>query len=138
MLLIFILMNFLIKHYLLKDKQKDPTPIKFTTSSTFFLTRASQQKISKIRITILSLSQLKLCILQDCKQFKSTYLALFNSPRKTSQTIGFIFFYQILHFMINSTKFGSPHLDTPSSRYEFLKHAFKSVKNKSENQHYIG
>ena len=26
------------------------------------------------------------------------------------------------------TKFGSPHLDTPRSRYEFLKHAFKSGK----------
>ena len=26
------------------------------------------------------------------------------------------------------TKFGSPKLDTPSLRYEFLKHVFKSVK----------
>ena len=33
---------------------------------------------------------------------------------------------------MNPTKFGSLHLDIPSSRYEFLKHAFKSVKNKSE------
>ena len=49
MLLIFILINFLKKHHLLKD----PTPIKFTASSTFFLTRASQHKISKIGITIL-------------------------------------------------------------------------------------
>ena len=32
------------------------------------------------------------------------------------------------------TKLGSPKLDTPSLRYKFLKHAFKSVKNKSENQ----
>ena len=30
--------------------------------------------------------------------------------------------------MMNPTKFGSPHLDTSSSRYEFLKHAFKFVK----------
>ena len=30
-------------------------------------------------------------------------------------------------------KFGSPHLDTPSSRYEFLKFAFKSVKINLEN-----
>ena len=28
--------------------------------------------------------------------------------------------------MRNSTKFGSPKLDTPNLRYEFLKHAFKS------------
>ena len=32
--------------------------------------------------------------------------------------------------MRNPTKFGSPKLDTPSLRYEFLNHAFKSVKNK--------
>ena len=31
-------------------------------------------------------------------------------------------------------KFGSPHLDTPNSRYEFLKFAFKSVKINPENQ----
>ena len=30
--------------------------------------------------------------------------------------------------MRNPTKFGSPKLDTPSSRYEFLKYAFKSRK----------
>jgi len=44
-------MNFLRKHHLLKDEKKDPTPIKFTASSTFFLTRASQHKIMKIGIT---------------------------------------------------------------------------------------
>jgi len=32
---------------------------------------------------------------------------------------------------MNLTKFGSLHLATPSSRYECLKFAFKSVKNKS-------
>ena len=36
--------------------------------------------------------------------------------------------------MMNPTKFGSPHLDTPSSRYEFLKLVFKSMKNK-KNQY---
>ena len=30
--------------------------------------------------------------------------------------------------MMNPTKFCSPYLDTPSSRYEFLKHAFKYMK----------
>ena len=35
-------------------------------------------------------------------------------------------------------KFGSPKLDTRSLRYEFLKHAFKSMKNNLENQHYLG
>ena len=40
----------------------------------------------------------------------------------------FIVFYQVLHFMRNPTKFDSPKLDTPSLRYKFLKHAFKSRK----------
>ena len=30
--------------------------------------------------------------------------------------------------MMNLTNFGSPHLDTPISRYEFLKHAFNCGK----------
>ena len=29
---------------------------------------------------------------------------------------------------MNQTKFGSPHLDTPSSRYEFLKYVTKYMK----------
>ena len=36
--------------------------------------------------------------------------------------------------MMNPAKFGSPHLDTPSSRYKFLKFAFKSMKINKENQ----
>ena len=32
--------------------------------------------------------------------------------------------------MMNPKKFGSLNLDTPSSRYEFLKFVFKSMKNK--------
>ena len=37
--------------------------------------------------------------------------------------------------MINPTNFGSLNLDTSSSRYEFLKHVFKSMKKirKSKN-----
>ena len=53
-----------------------------------------------------------------------TYLAQFNSPRKISQIV-VSYFYQIVHFMMNPTKFGSLNLDTPSSRYEFLKFATK-------------
>ena len=63
------------------------------------------------------------------KQVKSIYLAPFNSPRKTSQTVSFIFLSNTtLH--AGSKKIGSLHFDTPSSRYEFLKLVFKSVKNK--------
>ena len=35
--------------------------------------------------------------------------------------------------MMKPTKFGSLHLDTPSSRYEFLKLVLKSMKNKKIN-----
>jgi hypothetical protein len=35
--------------------------------------------------------------------------------------------------MMNPTKFGSSHLDLPSSRYEILRFAFKSVK-KNKNK----
>ena len=37
--------------------------------------------------------------------------------------------------MMNPTKFGSLNLDTPSSRYEFVKHVFKYVKNKKIKEH---
>ena len=38
------------------------------------------------------------------------------------------FFYKIVHFMMNPTKFGSLNLDSPSSSYEFLKFGTKSRK----------
>ena len=57
---------FLRKYHLLIDKQKDPTLIKFIASLLFFLARACQHKTSKIGITISSLFQLKISILQDC------------------------------------------------------------------------
>ena len=36
--------------------------------------------------------------------------------------------------MMNPIKFASHNLDIPSSRYEFLKHVFKSVKTNKKNQ----
>ena len=36
--------------------------------------------------------------------------------------------------MMNPKKIGLPKLDTPNSRYKFLKFAFKSVKINKENQ----
>ena len=38
--------------------------------------------------------------------------------------------------MMNPTKFGYPYLDTPSSRYEFLKFVTKSVKTTKKMNHY--
>ena len=110
-----------------KIKKEDHITSMFTVGLIFFLARECQHKTNKIGITILSPSQLKLRNLQDRNYFKSTYLAQFNSPRKyLKQQISY--FYQILHFKINPTKFGLPHLDTPSSRYEFLNFVTKSMK----------
>ena len=120
MLLIFIPIIFLRKHHLLIDKQKDHISIKFTASLLFFLGRECQHKIIKIGITILSLPQLKLYILQDCKQFKSIYLASFNSPRKISEIVHFIFLSNTtLHE--ESNKIWLTQFDTPTSRYHFPK-----------------
>ena len=44
------------------------------------------------------------------------------------------YFNQIVYFKMNPTKFGSSHLDTPSSRYKFLKFVPKSMKKNKENQ----
>ena len=38
----------------------------------------------------------------------------------------------MLHLMMNPAKFGSPHLDTPNSRYDFCKFVYKSMKIKKE------
>ena len=42
------------------------------------------------------------------------------------------YFYQIVHFIKNPTKFGSPHLDTPNSKHDFCKFATKSRKTNKE------
>ena len=39
---------------------------------------------------------------------------------------------------MNPKKFGSPHFDTPSSRYNFYNFATKSVKTNKENQIHSG
>ena len=93
----------------------------------FFLARACQHKTHKTRITILALPQLKLCILQDRNYLKTLKQPnLFPLEKYPKQQVSYL--YQIVHLIKNPTKFGSSHLDTPSSRYKFLKFVFKSVK----------
>ena len=62
-----------------------------TVDLIFFLARACQYKLNKFGITIFAHTKLKLCIFQYRNHLKSIYLATFNSSRKTSQTVGFIF-----------------------------------------------
>ena len=125
MLLIFIPIIFLRKCHLLIDKQKDPTPNKFTASLLFFLARACQHKTRKIGIIIFSLFQLKIYILQYSKHSKNTYLAIFYSPIKILE-LYISHFYKILHFMRNTTKFASLELDIYNSTYDFSKFTYIS------------
>ena len=127
MLCIFTPINFTRSQQLIRIKQEDHIQSMTTASLVFFIARSCQHKTNKIGITILSLFQLKLCNLQYRNHLKSIYLATFYSLEK-SQKQCISYFYQILHFKMKLTKFGSPKLDTPSLRYEFLKHVFKSVK----------
>ena len=127
MLCIFTPINSTRNQQLIRIRYEDHIQSMLTVGLIFFLARACQHKTSKIGITILSSFQLKLCNLQDTNTFRSTYFTQFNSTRKyPKQQISYS--YQILHFMMNLTKFVSSHLDTPSSRYEFLKVVFKSLK----------
>ena len=132
----FTLFIFTRNQQIIKVKQKDHISSMSSVGLVFFLARACQHKTSKIRITSFTLLQLKLCILQDRNKFKSTYLAQFNSLINIPQTVGFIFLSNSTLIM-NPTKFRSPHLDTPNSRYKFLKFAFKYVKINKENQFQI-
>ena len=118
---------FVFSPHLCKIKQEDHIPSMPIVGLVVFLARACKHKTSKIGMTIFALPQLKICILQDGNTYKSTYLPQFNSPRKIPQTV-VQYFYQIVYFMMNPTKFGSLNLDIPSSSYEFLKFATKSRK----------
>ena len=119
MLSIFTPFIFTRNQQLFKIKQEDHIPSMSTVGLVFFLARVCQHKTIKIRITILALPQLKMCILQDGNKFKSTYLAQFNSHRKISQTVGFI-------FLSNST------LHDECSKIQIT--SFKSMKINKENQ----
>ena len=95
MLLIFFPINFLRKHHLLIDKQKDHILIKFTASLLFFLSRECQHKTSKIGITILSPIQLKLCNLQDRNHIKAVIQLHFILLEKyQKQCISYFIKYQ--------------------------------------------
>ena len=134
MLCILTPINFAINQKLIRIKYEDHISSMLIVGLIFFLARACQYNISKVEITILSPSQLKLCNLQYRNYFKSTYLAQFNSLEKyPKQYISY--FFQIVHFKMNLIKFGSPYLDIPSSIYDFLKFVTKSMKKiNKENQ----
>ena len=85
--------------------------------SQFYHLPSSSYAIYKIETILKTLILLNLILLE----------------KYTKQYISY--FYQIVHFKMNPTKFSSPHLDTPSSRYNFCKLVTKSVKKiNKENQ----
>ena len=90
-LCIFTPIIFTRNQQIIKVKQKDHISIMYSVGLVFFLARACQHKTSKIGITIFALPQLKICILQDRNNLKALIQLNLISPRKISQTVGFIF-----------------------------------------------
>ena len=135
MLCIFTPINSTRNQQLIRIKYEDHIQSMFSLGLIFFLARACQLKTNKIGITILSPSQSSYAIYKLETILKALiFLNLIPLEKYCKQYISY--FYKILHFMMNPTKFSSPHLDVPSCRYEFLKHAFKCVKtNKKTKTH---
>ena len=126
MLCIFTPFIFTTNQQLFKIKQEDHIPSMLTIGLVFFMQRMStqdQQNWNHIFITFLA----QVMHFTRLKTFKKHLSSSILFSHKIPETVHFIF-YQILHFMRNPTKFGSPKLDTPSWRYEILKHTFKSRK----------
>ena len=93
----------------------------------FFLARACQHKLTKLESQFYHLPSSSYAIYKIETILKALiFLNLILLKKYLKQYISY--FYQIVYFMLNPTKFGSPYLDTPSSIYEFLKFAIKSVK----------
>ena len=107
MLHIFIPIIFLRKCHLLIDKQKDHNSNKFTASLLFFLARACQHKTNKIGITFFSHSSSSSYAFYKIEtNLKALYQLNFILPEKyPKQQVSY--FYPIVHFMMNPTKFGS-------------------------------
>ena len=104
MLCIFTPFNFTRNQQLIRIKCEDLISSMPTIGSVFFLARACQHKTSKIGIIILSLSQLKLYILQDCKTFKknlSSYILFTQKNTRNSAFHIFIKYYTSLGIQHN-------------------------------------
>ena len=132
MLSIFIPFNFTRNQQLIKIKQEDHISSMLTIGLIFFLARACQHKTRKIGITILSHPQLKLHILQNYKHSKALIQLYFIHQQKYYK-LYISYFYKILHFNRNPTKFCSPKLDIQNSTYDFSKIVHKSMKEITEN-----
>ena len=129
MLCILTPINFTRIQQLIKIKQEDHILSMLTIGLIFFLARACQHKISKLESQFYHLPSSSYAIYKIETILKALILLNLILPEKyPKQQISY--FYQIVLFKMNLIKFGLPHLDTPSSRYNFCILATKSVKNK--------
>ena len=104
-----------------------------TIGLIFFLARACQHKTKKLESQFYHLPSSSYAIYKIETILKALILLNLILLENTLNS-RFHIFYQIVHFKMNLTKFSSPHLDTPSSRYNFCKFATKSMKTNKENQ----
>ena len=127
MLCIFTPINFTRIQQLIKIKQEDHITSMFTVGLIFFLARECQHRTKKLESQFYHLPSSSYAIYKLETILKALILLNLILPEKyPKQYISY--FYQIVHFMMNPPKFCSPYLDTPSSIYEFLKLATKSMK----------
>ena len=130
-LCIFTPFIFTRNQQLIKVKQEDHIPSIPTVGLAFFLARACQHKTSKIGTTILDFPSSRYAFYKMETNLKAVIqLNLILLEKYPTQQVSY--FYQIVHFMKNPTKFGSLNLDTPIISYEFYKFATKSGKTTKE------
>ena len=98
-----------------------------TVGSTFFLSTACQHKTNKIENTFYHLPSSSYAFYKIKAILKAlNQLNLIHIENYSKQQVSY--FYQIVHLMMNRTKFGSLELDNLSSSYEFPKFDFKTGK----------
>ena len=95
-----------------------------TVGFIFFLATTYQNRTSKIGITFFHISNSSYAFYK-IKAFFKTLIQLNSIHTENYSKQQVSYFYQIVHFKMKLTKFGSLHLDTPSSRCDFWKIAFK-------------
>ena len=98
-----------------------------TVGFIFFLATTYQNRTSKIGITFFHISNSSYAFYKIKAILKAlNQLNLIHIENYSKQQVSY--FYQIVHLMMNRTKFGSLKLDNLSSSYEFPKFAFKTRK----------
>ena len=127
MLYIFTPFIFSRNYQLFKIKQEDHIPCMLTIGLVFFQLEHVNTRSAKLESHFYHFPSSSYAFYKIENNLKALIqLNLILLEKHLKQQVSY--FYQIVHFMMNPIKFASHNLDIPSSRYEFLKHVFKSVK----------